>query len=113
MSDDSIDLRISIPGCTVTVRAASATAIEGDLRAALAELADAVHAEVAAAAEADDEVTGFALSVGSLGLESAKITASKNEESCWWYDDGGHCGWYSGPKTGEGGASSCTIHTWK
>lgn len=110
MSGEQAELRASVPGCDVVARI-DPERLRPRLRAALIEVAEAMHAESTSPSEYEDEVSGYALAVGSLGLESGTITASK-DESCWFYDSG-HCGWYSGPLEKDGGASSCRIHTWK
>jgi hypothetical protein len=106
VSDGVGELRAAVEGCEVVVRFTDGHAMSPALRAALAELADAMYAEQAMAR--DEEVSGFNLAVGSLGLSSTSPSYVTGEESCWGYTVGEHCWWYRGPRDRPG---SCSIHS--
>ena len=114
MPDDQLgELRAAVDGLEVVVRFRDDEAVTPALRAALAELADAMHAEQLAAAGDHAEVAGFGLQVGALGLESRNLERGSTGvwDSCWGYQVGGHCSWYSGRTSDTGGPTSCTIHS--
>lgn len=98
MSDEhEHELRATNDGLEVVVRFDDFEAISPPLRDALAALADALVAEQRTST--GDEVVGFGLEVGSLGLGEMTVTAVRGERkpySCWGHSVYGHCIWFSG-----------------
>lgn len=105
------ELRAVTEDLEVVIRFDDFESVSPSLKEALAELADALVAEQTATA-GEDEVQGFGLEIGSMGL-SARGVSTGDSESCWGFTFGGHCYWYSGRKTDEPGTrtTSCTIHS--
>ena len=103
-------LNASVEGLTVSVEAEDVEEMSPRLRAALAELADAM---VEDHASANEEVAGFGLGIGSLGL-SAMPSSTLGAKDCWGFstDGGPSCTWYShGPD--DSPPDSCTIYSVK
>lgn len=103
--EHSSELRAATPELEVVIRFDDPDTMSPALKEALAELADALAAE--APGNPDDEVTGFSLEVGTLGLATRPITQIRDGDSCWGYTHGEHCWWFSGGW--DGSVDTCTI----
>jgi len=107
------ELRASVDGCELVVHLEEGSELSGELRDALSEVADAMYAERAEAAE----VSGFTLKLGDMGLGlGPKGPVTTQAWSCWGFDASTmHCTWFSEDAgcAGHADPPSCTVYTRK
>ncbi|MCB0998998.1 MAG: hypothetical protein R2713_17340 [Ilumatobacteraceae bacterium] len=94
------ELRAAIEGCDVRVELPEQPQLGDDLRAALIEVAEAMHETMTERARAESEVEGFSLGIGDLGLRAAKGPEVMGVSSCWGYYNGS-CAWYTRDDSGQ------------
>ncbi len=103
------ELAASVEGCEVVLRYEDGAEFSPALSEALAELAQAMYEQNVGEAE----VAGFGLRIGDLGLAGTQPMTT-GVVSCWGFEAGGHCSWYSSDGSSGGGPKgprSCTIHS--